>query len=279
MDDFLELCRRFGHLEELVQAGGGNISVKLSDTLSVIKASGFALSDITREKGYTLFDHTKVQNDQPLDGAVISGPPPSMETYFHVFLRKYVVHVHPTGLLPALCKKQVSNAIPYCKPGADLAKKIQVLWDGGPVILLQNHGVIFTADTVSELMNIAALAYNSYKLPQYIPLREFWKVQDEFPDKYVYKVSLAETRAYLPILTRYNIRNLTPDIALFLHNAIHIEGEYLFICSKSKSKCLAVLEVLRSYCEIADQCENALTEMQVAEILYWPTEQRRLAMP
>jgi rhamnose utilization protein RhaD (predicted bifunctional aldolase and dehydrogenase) len=114
MDDFLELCRRFGHIEELVQAGGGNISVKLNDTLSVIMASGFAVSDITREMGYTLFDHTKVQNDQPLDGAIISGPPPSMVTYFHVFLRKSVVHVHPTGLLPALCKKRVSNATARC---------------------------------------------------------------------------------------------------------------------------------------------------------------------
>ena len=278
MDDFLLLCRRFGHLEDLVQAGGGNVSVKISETHSIIKASGFSLSDVTKDKGYTILNHSTVTNDGPLEPHVVCGPTPSIETYFHVFLKKYVVHIHPTTFLPALCQKSVPRAYDYCKPGAELARQIQKTYTGSNVILLQNHGVIFTADTVSELMDIAALEYENYRLPQYLPLRSFWEIQDEFPGEYVYKISLAETLAYSPILRSINIRNLTPDIALFLHNAIHLVGEYTFIHAPTKAKCLAILEVLRSYCEVVKYCGNALTEMQVAEILNWPSEQKRKAM-
>ena len=278
MDEFLLLCQRFGHLEDLVQGGGGNISVKLSDTHSVIKSSGYALSDVTRERGFTLFSHKDVHPERPLLECVVSGSAPSMETYFHVFLYKYVVHLHPTTLLPFLCSKNPKGCIPYLKPGPELARGIQSTWNGEHIILLQNHGVIVTADTLEEVCSVFVTMYEAYRLPQYIPLSDFWKVQDEFANEYVYKVSLAETRVYLPILRKHNIRTLTPDIALFLRSSVHIEGDYLFLHASTKQKCLANLEVLRSYCEVVDQCDVALTELQVVKVLMCPTEKKRLAM-
>jgi rhamnose utilization protein RhaD (predicted bifunctional aldolase and dehydrogenase) len=277
MDDFLLLCRRFGQLEDLAQGGGGNISVKLSDTHSVIKSSGYALSEVTREKGSTFFSHVDISPDRPLADCVVSGPLPSMETYFHVFLRKYVVHLHPTTMLPYLCSAKAVG-IPYLKPGPELADGIRKVWKGEPVILLQNHGVIFTSNDLEELMSLATSVYETYRQPQYISLSQFWKIQDEFASEYVYKVSLAETRAYLPILRAHNIRNLTPDVALFLRTSVHIEEDHLFLHAPTKQKCLAILEVLRSYCEVVEQCEVALTELQVVKVLMCPTEKKRLAM-
>jgi ribulose-5-phosphate 4-epimerase/fuculose-1-phosphate aldolase len=278
MDDFLLLCRRFGQLEDLAQGGGGNISVKLSDTHSVIKSSGYALSDVTRDKGFTLFSHKDVHPERPLIESVVSGPPPSMETYFHVFLYKYVVHVHPTTLLPFLCSKCPKGCIPYLKPGPELAKGIEETWKGEHVILLQNHGVIVTADTLEDIFAMFVGLYEAYRLPQYISLPDFWKLQDEFANEFVYKVSLAETRMYLPILRKHNIRTLTPDIALFLRTSVHIEGDHLFLHAPTKQKCLSTLEVLRSYCEVVEQCEVALPELDVVKVVMCPTEKRRLAM-
>ncbi len=281
MDDFLLLCRRFGQLEDLVQGGGGNISVKLSDTHSVIKSSGYALSDVTREKGFTFFSHVDVHPDKPLAECVVSGPPPSMETYFHVFLDKYVVHLHPTTMLPDLCSTKLEEEVfvPYLKPGPELAEGVRQVWKKGyAVIFLQNHGVIFTSNSLESILSIATGVYETMRLPQYISLEDFWKIQDEFAPDYVYKVSLAETRAYLPVLRKHNIRNLTPDIALFLRNSVHIEEDHLFLHAPTKQKCLAILEVLRSYCEVVDQCETSLTEHQLVKVLMCPTEKKRLAM-
>jgi rhamnose utilization protein RhaD (predicted bifunctional aldolase and dehydrogenase) len=280
MDDFVLLCRRLGQLEELAQAGGGNISVKLSETVSVIKSSGVSLSDVTRDKGYTLYDHAKLSADLdvPLSSVVITGPAPSLETYFHCLLKRITVHLHPTAMLPFLCKKDVSHAVPYRKPGVDLAKEIRTAWSGGPVLLLQNHGLIVTGDTVDEVLDLCARTYDLYRTERYVPLKQFWAMQDEFRDSYVYKVCPAETAAYMPILRKQNVRNLTPDIALFLHNAVHIDGPYLFIVGPSKTKCLSILEVLRSHCEVVDECETALREMDVADILYWPAELKRKTM-
>ena len=276
----MTLCRRFGHLEDLVQAGGGNISVKVSDSISLIKSSGVALCDVTKDKGYTVYDHGTLSAnlDVPLDAVVVAGPAPSLETYFHCFLKRIVVHLHPTAMLPRLCRKTVPDAIPYCKPGVDLAKLIRSSWKGEPTLLLQNHGLIITGETVEEVMEVSSRIYELYRSERSIPLPLFWSVQDIFPDHYVYKVCHAETGVYLPILHAFNVRNLTPDIALFLHKAIHTDGPFLFLHAPTKSKCLAILEVLRSYCECVSPELHALTEMQVADILYWPAELNRKTM-
>jgi len=281
MDDFLFLCRAFGQAEELAQGGGGNISVKLDDTLSIIKSSGVALCDVSKTYGHTIINHKQVEEtlktEEPtsLEAFVIIGPRPSLETYFHSFLKKYVVHIHPTIMLPHLCEKH-DCCIPYQKPGYDLSVTIYKQYKGESCIHLRNHGVIFTADSIPELLEIAHQEYERYRPSNYISLRDFWNIQAEYPDMYVYKLSRAETHVYLPIVKRWNIRKITPDIALFLYDSVFIEKEQLFIKGVSKSKCLTILEVFRSYCEIVEQCKHSLTELEVADILYMPAERYRL---
>lgn len=281
MDEFVRLCKAFGPLEELVQAGGGNISVKLTDDISVIKASGFALSDVTHEKGYALVYHRKVaetlaSSEEPnIMKFVVSGTTkPSLETYFHSFLKKYVVHLHPTALLSFLCKSNPC-LVPYYKPGFELSRRIQSRYNGESVIYLQNHGVIFTSDSYDELLRDIVHIYEQFRSSEQTHLPDFWNLQAQYPDMYIHRLSVAETRAYLPILQRHNIKPVTPDIALFLHGTVLVEGSSIYIKAPTKQKCLAILEVLRSYCECIDHVELKLTEMQVAEILYWPSEIQR----
>ena len=44
--NFVEISKYAGERFDLVQASGGNSSVKITDTKMLIKASGFLLSDI-----------------------------------------------------------------------------------------------------------------------------------------------------------------------------------------------------------------------------------------
>ena len=283
MDDFLKLCRAFGQLDELVQAGGGNISVKLDGCHCIIKSSGVSLADVTRTKGYSIVNHASIaraleQDTEPsLAAHTVSGGNPSLEVYFHSFMKKYVVHIHPTTMLPYLCSRNATG-VPYAKPGFLLSKKIRSVWKGETTVYLNNHGVIFTSDSIPDLLKEANRVYETFRREDYIALDDFWRLQHEFPDEYVYKVCPAETRAYIPILKRNNIRKLTPDIALFLTTSVYVEDSFLFIHAPSKQKCMDILEVLRSYCECVEGCDVALTEMQAADILHWPAEKQRLAI-
>lgn len=263
MEDFRRLCKAFS-LEELAQAGGGNVSVKLGDDLALIKGSGSSLSSPTAVL-YRLST-----------GEGILGGTPSMEAPFHSRFRRYTVHVHPTVMLPYLTSPDCPG-IPYAMPGPALADSISPEAYAQPVVFLRQHGVIFSADTLSELMTIAAGTYERFRTPAYVPLRLFWDVQAQFPEDVVYRVCPAESAAYLPILRRFNIRNLTPDIALYTYNRVHIQDGYLFLHAPTRDSCLAALEVLRSYCEQVSACETALTEHQVAEVLRSPREQSRLS--
>jgi ribulose-5-phosphate 4-epimerase/fuculose-1-phosphate aldolase len=268
-------------LEEISQAGGGNISIKLNDEFSIIKSSGVSLCNVSLTYGHTIIDHKKVkesllfQEEPLLESMSIVGPKPSLETYFHSFLKKYVVHVHPTVMLPHLCEKH-SCCIPYQKPGFELSKTIYRQYKGESIIHLQNHGVIFTSDTLEDIFRIAHLEYELFRPAHFISLRDFWNIQEEYQGFYIYKLSNVERDVYLPIVKRWNIRKLTPDMALFLQDSVFVENNHIFIKANTKSKCLSILEIFRSYCESTDHCKHALSELEIADILHMPSERYRL---
>jgi hypothetical protein len=209
-------------------------------------------------------------------GEGILGGTPSMEASFHSRFRTYTVHLHPTVLLPYLTSPDCGG-VPYAMPGPALADAIPAEDYQKPVVFLRNHGMIISADTVEELLDIAADTYERFRTPAYVPLRVFWDVQAQFPNEVVYRVCPTESAAYIPILRRFNVRNLTPDIALYTYNRIHIQDNYLFLHGPTREACLATLEVLRSYCEQVEFCSRTLTEHQVAEVLQSSREQSRLS--
>ena len=54
MQDFIKMSKYAGMREDLIQAGGGNSSYKISSNKMAIKASGVQLSDITEKEGFAL---------------------------------------------------------------------------------------------------------------------------------------------------------------------------------------------------------------------------------
>jgi len=260
MDDLVALCRACG-IEDLAQAGGGNISVKDGDIM-YIKASGVALCDVNSGYGIARVRTSDVvaslSGPEPDIMSFAMGPErPSLETYFHAFLRKYVVHLHPIHLNTYLCSDQ-DGMIDYYKPGFELSKRILASYTGQPVIYLRNHGVIYHADSVDEILALI-------ETPE---LRDFWKVQSDYPKDYIYRVP----RVALPIVP------LTPDIVLFLHDSIVTTELSSYVRAPTKMRCLAIAEVLRCYVQSLPGATRWLSESDVAAILNWDAESYRKSL-
>lgn len=282
MDDLIKLCRMFS-LDELGPASGGNISVKEDDKL-YIKSSGISLSDVTCSHGISVVNNKKV-----IDSLLYNSEPdimtlvenginrPSIEVYFHSFLKKYVVHLHPTCMNTFLCSNHV-QLIEYQKPGFVLSKKIHQTYNNETIIYLKNHGVIFHADTIADIILLIKNEHNKFKQYWSVDLYSFWDIQERYPNEFIYKVSYIETKAWIQIL-KNPIIPYTPDIILFLYDSIIVEKNEIYIKAQNKKKCLSILEILRSYCYTYDNNLTTLTIHQVSEILNWDSEKYRKLIP
>lgn len=169
LDTLVDLCRTYGERFDLVQAAGGNISVKTKDGWMFIKPSGCALSTVSRDNS-TVISNLPLSEDigenkyRSITDYSFSGPRASMETYMHSFLPKYVVHLHPIQCNQILVQKDArkicKNLFPdalflnYVTPGVKLSKKLKNLWKGEKLILLANHGIIVTSDLLPEVKKI-----------------------------------------------------------------------------------------------------------------------------
>ncbi len=157
--DLIEISRFAGERFDLVQAGGGNTSVKLSDGRLLVKASGMALSDVAGEGDFCVlqwqplldFLHqaqakfSKVSSSNPEQLALFdheansavslaltpTGRRPSIETLLHCALGKFTLHTHPVVVAAAVCRNNWREVlgnlfpqallVPYQTPGAALA--------------------------------------------------------------------------------------------------------------------------------------------------------------
>ena len=169
---FVEISRYCGERFDLVQAGGGNVSVKIGDKM-IIKSSGVHMANITTTGGYSIIDNCTLRSDMENNntsqkdvGMYIVGPQmrPSIETYMHSILKTYTIHVHPIQTNRILVTKDArqqitilftdSLVLDYYTPGIDLAMEIMKQYRGESVIFLVNHGIIVTTDDYSEIRNL-----------------------------------------------------------------------------------------------------------------------------
>jgi|GEM_PF-2440550 len=156
---FVAVCDLVSDSVDMIQAGGGNASAKFEkdgQVMMLIKASGFLMSEVDAEKGYTQIQLDKVQNilldvnagNLSIDDDVainlriaeanIGKFRPSIETFLHAIMtQKYILHVHAlTTLVYAssikflddMANQWTVNAlgiktlyVPYEKPGIHLA--------------------------------------------------------------------------------------------------------------------------------------------------------------
>lgn len=174
-DDLTDLARlsaRIGADPMLIQAAGGNTSIKDADVMW-IKASGTLLADADRRDIFVACDLPAMRAslaageeraDQPMQFAFAQdGLRPSIETSLHaVFPQRVVLHAHcihtlvhaiqadPVAAIGAKLDGFNWGIVPYVKPGANLARHVREVVDRGcDVIVLGNHGVIVAANTVS----------------------------------------------------------------------------------------------------------------------------------
>ncbi|HAR62500.1 MAG: hypothetical protein DKM50_02665 [Candidatus Margulisiibacteriota bacterium] len=207
LEKFVKLSKYAGERFDLVQAGGGNSSVKLSDGSMIIKASGFLLSEMDTSKGYSKVDNARVisimKNKELLtiadkkekdsyaknlmDEAIIdSQNRPSIETFLHALLDTYTLHTHPllVNIITAQAdwedqlNKLFENClmIKYKTPGIELASELNSQLESyinahnikPKIVFLQNHGLIVSARDDEEVIALTEVVLD--KIEQYLAI-------------------------------------------------------------------------------------------------------------
>lgn len=176
---FLDLSQRIGSDMLKTQGAGGNTSFKRGDVMWV-KASGTWLAqagarDIMVPLTVTSLVEALQQRDPRAEKATdfivsdlnASGLRPSIEASFHAVLPQAVVaHYHCVNAiaLSVLAERERLIAerlatlpdltwvtIPYRRPGTPLAREIASVAASRPdILILYNHGIIVTGETVEE---------------------------------------------------------------------------------------------------------------------------------
>lgn len=193
LDSLINMSLYAGERFDLVQAGGGNSSVKLSNGEMLIKASGLLLSEVSRSGGYARVNTQKISDI--LDNAYIKQEKdkkvretltaklvreatldenrPSIETLLHSLLYQYTLHIHPVVVNMVVIRKNYREilssifedtpiaCIDYRTPGIDLAlalneelKKFDVIPN---IIFLQNHGLIVSSSKEKDIKEFVEL--------------------------------------------------------------------------------------------------------------------------
>lgn len=174
--DLKNICYQLGQDIFYTQAAGGNVSIKEENSM-LIKASGKWLSEAINENIFTevkldiVFDAISKTDISILNNSCEKTLKPSIETVVHAVIpHKIIIHIHHINSIVHLihrdCEKILNTKLKkysypyqivnYTKPGLPLAIEIQKILKNYPrakVFLLKNHGVFFSANTLSEVVS------------------------------------------------------------------------------------------------------------------------------
>jgi len=192
LDTLIKISRDFGNKPDAVQGGGGNTSVKTGNGMMYVKASGVLLRAVD-EESFLLVDKNKTieilmdksiaslssqKRDELVAARMTSlvqddtAKRPSIETFLHALLGKYVVHIHPVYANALTCLENGSQLatnlfkdkinfswVGYDSPGYPLGLLVKKSIDNfvvlnattPDVVFLQNHGIIISSDNVKNL--------------------------------------------------------------------------------------------------------------------------------
>lgn len=189
--ELIRLCRRLGKDPLLVQAGGGNVSVKIDGGGILIKASGLRLDEVGPRRGWARADlqtlrqglagvgrfRTPLARDRAYARLLTrAGRTPgrrvSMEAGFHAALEdRCVAHVHSAagillGMLPEPRARRLLGpgagyrVVGAEVPGADLSLAMAGTRSparayGASLWILRNHGLVWGARSGSGLLRAA----------------------------------------------------------------------------------------------------------------------------
>jgi putative hydrolase of the HAD superfamily len=264
IEEYEFLSKLFGQSTLNVQGQGGNISIKLNELL-FIKSSGSILGNTSIDDGYTITHNIETF---PIVFGSKKNKKPSMEIFFHSYMKKYVIHLHFVLANIFLCTDDnIDNKykiIEYEIPGKKLAENIYTQYDtNNDIYLLKNHGIIITGNTIDDVIGLYIdlyLLYNSQlnniytnellcfrinielykKFNKSIVCRiydkyNFDKIIYIYPDLAVYIQSIEKINKLDLIKTFNNI----PDIIIY--------NNIIFVIADNLIKLYSIFEILDSY--------------------------------
>lgn len=160
--EFRELLAKVGSNFALTQGVGGNSSYK-DGSYMCIKASGMRLKDVDNP---AYFFKVGIADGEYFDLGLPQPGKPSIEVFMHaLFSHKFVLHLHSSmgvalsmlaaakpEILAALDKQNI-GLLPYTRPGEALKQSIKtaLIERNYSAFLLQNHGVLYFANSSQEL--------------------------------------------------------------------------------------------------------------------------------
>lgn len=236
--ELVYLSKLFGQSITNIQGPGGNISVKQDDLL-FIKSSGSILGNMSNDNGFCMVDNKKCiqmveSNIDKIKSAKVYGyKTPSMETYFHSFMKKYCVHLHFTLSNVVFCKESYDQLtgfdipyriIDYFNPGLELAHQIYKKYDTScDIYFLRNHGVIITSDNMDQVISDYEYIFDYFN--GLLNNRYSYELNAFNISKtlHVNNKSVVVKRLDVPYEIMKNVVFCFPDLAVFLQNKREIQ--------------------------------------------------------
>ena len=178
--DFKNTSYDLGNNFQLVQAAGGNTSIKSENTM-LIKASGTWLINSKKDDIFVELDLASIKNKIKMskednfveDIMSNNNLRPSTETSFHGLINfKYVLHAHSTTTIANsifhesknLLKEKLGEHIvyvPYIRPGFPLTMLMKnLIKNDTRIIILENHGLIVAGDNLNDTYNLLLETHN-----------------------------------------------------------------------------------------------------------------------
>lgn len=232
ISELVEISKYAGERFDLVQAGGGNSSVKLDNGDMLIKASGYILSDLSYSNGYSRVltnkikcilssselisceskrERERITSELVKDATLDKNNRPSIETLLHSLLLKYTLHTHPIvvniivvrnnwkDILGKLFKDDSILLVEYDTPGIELAinlsDELKKKKDIPKIIFLQNHGLIVSSSDVKEIVKLTEYVIN--KIEDYLSIdMERYKLTNKITN-FMKKFGLNDSISYL----------------------------------------------------------------------------------
>ena len=299
IDELIFLSKYFGQSILNIQGPGGNISIKLDDII-FIKSSGTVLGNISYNEGYCMADNNKCLEllhsgkELELKNSKIFGTKiPSMETFFHSFMKKYTVHIHFTLSNIFFCSNKEFNLndfpynyeiIKYIPPGLLLANEVYKKYNKNcDIYFLENHGIIITSANLNNIISMYENIYNYFN-----NLLEY-KFNDELNTFYINKEyyfrkdkSLIVRNIDCDYEILEKIKYCFPDLAIFIEKIgifnnleefyenieyfnIIILNKEVYLVSENLNKIYYLIELIDKYktlCEYSYDNLNSINDIK-----------------
>jgi rhamnose utilization protein RhaD (predicted bifunctional aldolase and dehydrogenase) len=297
------LSAKIGQNLDLVQAGGGNTSIKDAGTLWV-KASGKWLARAMDEEMFLPVPLSDILGSMDGDSeytdeyTIASGARlrPSVETSMHAVLpHRVVLHVHSVRTIAWAIRTDVPDAlhdrlnglrwewIPYVHPGVVLGREIRNRLGTNPdILILGNHGLIVAADDFDS----AEALLDDVERRLDLPVRPAPPADLEglslpgfsiAPDDEVH--ALATDPISLEIA---KLGTFYPDQCVYLGPALArariVPGKGVLVENDLNRAGREVLISVKRVIERATQPVRVLPDSEVSRLLNWDAEKYRIAL-